>query len=886
MFDVILAPPPIPFDAYVKGESTGKGDRQTRTWRIEKFDVESRSLLDRANAMNWSTWFYPALKDGNGRFLGTWCVWCHIDSNINRKAITLLKSYHRKPTWVMWAGSSFTAVWALSTFQTDDKEVGRVLRLLADDLGGEKDFAKPGARLRMPGSWLPNLPKKHENNSNLRYAHLVKIGANEKREDRMADETGRFALTDFVSQKLFQPPDPSKIQTFRLDELMQQDIAPMRWAVEGILPEGLSIFAGSVKAGKAQPLDALIAAPFGWIPMGRLKVGDEVIGRDGKPTKVVAVHPQGKIPLYRVTMCDGTSVETSAEHLWETQTHYERNCRKTRLRTTAEIQDMLQRMDTRNRESFIPMCGPIEYNRNDDLPLHPYLLGVLIGDGGLTQCTPTITKKDEDLFANVSAVLPPGTELRKRAGRYCQSIRVTKGRTPNPVKVATEQLGLAGKKSPEKFIPGYYLLASVKDRWALLQGLMDTDGSVEQKSLSYATSSMQLAVDIRHLVESLGGTARVNVKFKCGYKKPDGTYKRCLPCNRITIKLPRELGCPFSIERKAERWRKLNPGVKKVPSRKIVSVEYSRDAEAQCITVDAPDGLYVTEHFIVTHNSWLALDIGLSVAMGAPVLGHATTVQGEVLYLALEDGERRMKERAEALLSRPGYRIDPHRLHCVFSWKPLDDNGFEELDAWLKAHPDCRLVMIDTYAKIRPTPAKHGNVYLDDYKVTGDLKALADRHHVAILLVTHKTKSRGAHMDQDFVESIMGSTGVTGAADAILVLSRGRQGRDAVLHITGRDVAGREIPLAQDASGGWKVRELGPDGDDPAPRLPYGEKTIDLIKALAKIEPATAKDIADATKRTIPATWSTLKSLETRGIVEKSGRHFSLKAKVKAEMGL
>jgi SNF2 family DNA or RNA helicase len=169
----------------------------------------------------------------------------------------------------------------------------------------------------------------------------------------------------------------------------------------------------------------------------------------------------------------------------------------------------------------------------------------------------------------------------------------------NPVRAFLDDCGLSGRTSTRKFIPTNYLLADVSQRLGLLQGLMDTDGYVDARGhVEYYSSSEQLMHDVTFLVRSLGGTARQNLKVAPKYRHK-GEDRIGKPAWRVTIALPEQFN-PFRLDRKAERYRR-RP--KYPPCRAIVDVIPLEPREMQCISVDAPDHLYITDDFIVTHNT-------------------------------------------------------------------------------------------------------------------------------------------------------------------------------------------------------------------------------------------------------------------------------------------
>ncbi len=180
-------------------------------------------------------------------------------------------------------------------------------------------------------------------------------------------------------------------------------------------------------------------------------------------------------------------------------------------------------------------------------------------------------------------------------------------------------------------------------------------------------------------------------------------------------------------------------------------------------------------------KSWLALGLALAIAAGGRALGQIPVEPGEVLYLALEDGPRRLQERLQALLdSRP----PPARLHFATRWPRLDAGGLEALDTWLAGHPDARLIVVDTLKRVRPREPATARLYDADYDAVAGLQELAQRHRVCILLIHHTRKAEA----DDPLDLISGTTGLTAGADGALVLRRTRGASDAELVGCHRDL--------------------------------------------------------------------------------------------------
>lgn len=205
-------------------------------------------------------------------------------------------------------------------------------------------------------------------------------------------------------------------------------------------------------------------------------------------------------------------------------------------------------------------------------------------------------------------------------------------------------------------------------------------------------------------------------------------------------------------------------------------------------------------------KSWMSLGLALSVASGGRALDKVDVEPGPVLYLALEDTPRRLKTRMSKLL---GDQPAPSKLTLTTTCPTLPQGGDDIISTWLEAHPDARMVVLDVFAKMRGTPPPGTNAYDADYAAVSRAKRIADHYGVALLLVHHVRKMGS----DDFLETVSGSNGIAGAADAVLVLKRGRNQADAVLNVTGRDIDEAEYALTfQGESGTWQLLD-GPASD-------------------------------------------------------------------------
>jgi phosphate starvation-inducible protein PhoH and related proteins len=344
--------------------------------------------------------------------------------------------------------------------------------------------------------------------------------------------------------------------------------------------------------GRAQPVFTKVLTPRGFRPIGELRVGDLVIGSDGRPTVVASVYPQGFKQIYRVYTQDGSSTLASEDHLWAVYTRADRRHGKpARVLQTKEMIGNL-RAAHYHRYELPLLTAPVSFDPRP-VPLDPYALGLLLGDGCVTcQTTPSFTTTDPELAKALERLIP-GIKLRQKSDVDYVLNRV---REPggvitnlNPVTGAMRRLGLAGTKSDTKFVPEDYLFNSPDVRLALLQGLLDSDGGpVTQEGrtcrIQFGTASTRLRDDVVFVVQSLGGVVNQRTRTDA---------------HILDIRLPEGV-VPFRLARKAAKYDATGGGR---PMRFIDRIEPAGTAEAVCIRVGAADSLYVTEDFLLTHNT-------------------------------------------------------------------------------------------------------------------------------------------------------------------------------------------------------------------------------------------------------------------------------------------
>jgi len=306
---------------------------------------------------------------------------------------------------------------------------------------------------------------------------------------------------------------------------------------------------------------------------------------------------------------DGASTLACGEHLWTVRTPSDRSHgRPSRI---VQTQDMIGLLRAAHAHRFeLPLVAPVEF-MPQGVPIDPYALGLLLGDGCLTTTTtPAFSTADLELAQALELALPDIELVRKRGFDFVlRNENGTRGGviTVNPVTAALRELGLAGTRSETKFVPERYRWNSVAVRLALLQGLFDSDGGpVVQKGrtcrIQFSTCSERLRDDAVFLVRSLGGVAYWRRRPAAG-RKPGMANGQPVPFRHdafvLDIRLPSGLA-PFRLGRKRALYAATGGGR---PMRFIDRIEPAGEAETVCIQVAAADSLYVTDDFIVTHNT-------------------------------------------------------------------------------------------------------------------------------------------------------------------------------------------------------------------------------------------------------------------------------------------
>jgi phosphate starvation-inducible protein PhoH/intein/homing endonuclease len=424
-----------------------------------------------------------------------------------------------------------------------------------------------------------------------------------------------------------------------------------------------------------QPLYSKVLTPSGWRLMGELVVGDKVVAHDGTHVDILGIFPKGIKKTFEITTTEGQKTITCDDHLWFTKTTNDyKHGKAGSIKSTKMIRDSLLDGTAKNQLNHtIPRAEKVSFNNPSEMPLNPYLLGVLLGDGSI-KTSINFSSIDFDIIDKISKIVSlngcrlhntrntinyqitsdcynnkPAKSVKitnienneeiifDSIGKALKNLKIKQGALHNrclreieidglryefiedaplsnhPIKESLMLLGLHGKGALDKFIPNIFKTASISDRIELLRGLMDTDGTIKKTNgeCAFTTISKTLAEDLCELVRSLGGRSTIYTRDRIG--KETAYEDRVITTRHISYEVTVSLQDinPFYLPRKADRW---------IPNRlthrtKIASIKEIGEENVQCILIDHPDHLYITDDYTVTHNTieeklaWLRLPI-------------------------------------------------------------------------------------------------------------------------------------------------------------------------------------------------------------------------------------------------------------------------------------
>lgn len=381
---------------------------------------------------------------------------------------------------------------------------------------------------------------------------------------------------------------------------------------------------GSAGGGKCMTLDSVVMTPQGEKKTIDINVGDKICStRNSKFQTVTFLHPIETHEFYKIYFEDGTSSECSEGHLWTVWQTKKRNQKILipdengiiRCNKTMEAREIYDWMCKKNSGMYkganlkIPLTDPVEfelYSNDNYRPIHPYVMGFLLGDGCMTDTSLfnnsiKAANGDEYVVNKLKSILGKENVIDKydkKNNRFNIRIKI------NHIKDILCKFGLQGAYSNDKFIPDFYKMAPLKDRFELMQGLMDSDGYIDDRGhMEYSSASQKLSNDVAYVVRSLGGYATVTIKKDPKYTH-NGVVKTGMDSHRVYIRSPYATKM-VSLPRKKERCNDIYNGGNSPFGKVITNIEPIGKKTSRCITVSDDSGEYLTNDFTVTHNSYV-----------------------------------------------------------------------------------------------------------------------------------------------------------------------------------------------------------------------------------------------------------------------------------------
>lgn len=358
--------------------------------------------------------------------------------------------------------------------------------------------------------------------------------------------------------------------------------------------------------GKCIPNSTNIPTPDGWRKVEEIKIGDYLFDRQGNPTKVLGVYPQGKKEVYEITFGDGRQAKCSIDHIWSVHKRTWGEANYYRERTTEEIlKDNYKIVDKRGRKQHnysIPCCQPVKYSEKTYL-IHPYVIGAFLGDGCCKGHSRLVLSSENDEIPEYCAELIGNIEIKDWYGQKYKHTFFNKTTqeyllTKDFFKDFSEELL---QYSYDKKIPSIYKYGSIEQRYQLLQGLFDTDGSIQKNNglVSFTSTSLSLIKDVQEVLYSLGHSSVITeTKRKFLYTNTCYTLRVNMShkdkINLFKLKRKRKIAESFKDKKQRHDYTKTTiVNIKKL--------DYSEDMT--CFYVDNREHLFLMNDFIVTHNT-------------------------------------------------------------------------------------------------------------------------------------------------------------------------------------------------------------------------------------------------------------------------------------------
>lgn len=361
-------------------------------------------------------------------------------------------------------------------------------------------------------------------------------------------------------------------------------------------------------AGKSIPNSTMIPTPDGWKKVSEIKEGDFLFDQEGNPTKVLGVFPQGKKEVYEITFGDKRTAKCCIDHIWSVHKDTWKDKNKFKDYTLREIlADTWERIDKRGHKSHqfsIPCSKAVKYNTTEKLTIDPYLLGVFLGDGSCLEPALTLSSNDKEIVEKIQSILGCPDIYQNSTNYHWTFYKNNEHQRVQTEEILGKYAENICRYSYDKSIPEVYKLSSIEDRYKLIQGLMDTDGSITKSGgryhVSFTTTSEKLKNDFIEVMGSLGYVCT------CRIDKREEKYTTG-QAYEVKINIPNaEKYKLFSLSRKKSIAEEC---INKSQHRKydrttIINIQdLGYEEEMTCFYVDNEKHLFLINDYIVTHNT-------------------------------------------------------------------------------------------------------------------------------------------------------------------------------------------------------------------------------------------------------------------------------------------
>lgn len=485
--------------------------------------------------------------------------------------------------------------------------------------------------------------------------------------------------TDTFSHIMWPPKHPAAGEPIQLRDYQVK-------AINTFLENPQSLQEIATGAGKCQPYYSKVLTPTGWTTMGEIQTGDLVTVPDGSSAKVIGVYEPGEKDVYELTFKDGRKVRSCDDHVWPV---YCVNWKRSKTGPIRNITTRQIRAHLENNKCPIGIQPPsLENDSQDiDLPMDPWLLGFLLGDGCM-RVGLEFSTADSQIVDRVQALLTEDYQVKhtggydyrimfanrqlgkKRHGENISKLKrnhlghlIENGTSANVYIQTLKHMGLHGKLSHEKFIPEIYFRGSKHQRLELIRGLVDSDGTIDKKSVYFTSTSKELSKGFAELIHSVGGIARIKHTTNRTYVYK-GKRKPCRDTYTVITKYP----TPWDLVSLARKKNLCGDSYQYGPTLKnnIVSVEKVGHEPVKCILIDHPDHLYITDGYMVTHNTLITAALSASVE---PYGRSVVIVPNRSLVTQTEKDYRNMGLDVGVLY---GDRKEYTCTHTIATWQSIE----------------------------------------------------------------------------------------------------------------------------------------------------------------------------------------------------------------------